>query len=172
MLQEEEGSFCYLEARQDRFPHQLKPWAHIVQNLPIPIFELATTAFQFASMLLIADVKLPQRKLYWKGSECTCPESVSIPWGTNAKRKWTSQEKKKKKKYKEVQGYKENKLLGGTGRGGKCLRTSIKRGRNVSFHFNQKSESFLVKFTRRECLITITFLLIYIPSRHSLLIRG
>lgn len=104
MLQEEEGSFCYLEARQDRFPHQLKPWAHIVQHLPIPIIELAITAFQFASTLLIADVKLPQRKLYWKGSECACAETKIYVPGNKCQEKVKPEKKS---------------VLGGTGVQGK-----------------------------------------------------
>lgn len=52
------------------------------------------------------------------------------------------------------------------------MRASIKRDRNDAFHFNQKAESFSVEFTGHECLIAVIFLLIYIPSRRSLIIQG
>lgn len=63
-------------------------------------------------------------------------------------------------------------MVGGNRKRKKWTRTRMKRGRNVALHFNQKAERFSVEFTGRECLIAVIFLLIYIPSRCSLIIEG
>lgn len=44
------------------------------------------------------------------------------------------------------------------------MRSSIKRGRNAAFHFNQKTKRFSLELTGHESLIAVVFLLICIPG--------